>query len=152
MTTPLEACAREVLDVMPLVMRTVRAEMRRHRAPGLTVPHFRALAFLGNNAGASLSEVAEHVGLQLPSMSTLIDGLVTRGLVSRAPSATDRRRVTLTLTPTGQATLATSRRHSQDKLAKRLAALTPEAQANILQAMQALRVAFTPEPEPAEPG
>ncbi|MCC7360036.1 MAG: MarR family transcriptional regulator [Anaerolineales bacterium] len=152
MPTPLEACAREVLDVMPLVMRTVRAEMRRHRAPGLTVPHFRALAFLGNNAGASLSEVAEHVGLQLPSMSTLIDGLVTRGLVSRAPSATDRRRVTLNLTPSGQATLATSRRHSQDKLAARLASLSATEQATIMQAMQALRVAFTPEPESAQPG
>ena len=149
MTTPLETCAREVLDVMPLVMRTVRAEMRRHRAPGLTVPHFRALAYLGNNAGASLSEVAEHVGLQLPSMSTLIEGLVTRGLVTRAPSAADRRRVTLNLTPTGQATLSTSRRHSQAKLAERLAALSPAEQATIIAAMQALRVAFTPEPEPA---
>ena len=148
MPTSLEAAAWEVLDVIPLVMRTVRAEMRRHRAPGLSVPHFRVLAYLGSNAGASLSEVAEHVGLQLPSMSTLIEGLVTRGFVTRAPSAADRRRVTLNLTPTGQATLANARQNSQAKLAERLAALTPAQQADIVQAMQALREAFAPEPEP----
>jgi len=36
--------------------------------------------------------VAEHVGLRLPSMSALIDGLVERGLVARRQSAVDRRR------------------------------------------------------------
>src|SRR5262245_52484967 len=149
MNVSLDTCAREVLDVIPLVMRTVRTEMRRHRAPGLSVPHFRVLAYLGRNAGASLSEVAEHVGLQLPSMSTLIDGLVTRGFVTRAPSATDRRRVTLNLTPSGQATLATSRQHSQAKLAEHLAALTPEQQATIIAAMGALREVFAPESEPS---
>lgn len=149
MTTSLETAAWEVLDVIPLVMGTVRAEMRRHRAPGLSVPHFRVLAYLGRHAGASLSEVAEHVGLQLPSMSTLIEGLVTRGFVTRAPSAEDRRRVTLTLTASGRATLATARQHSQAKLAERLAALSPAEQATVVQAMQALRVAFAPEPEPA---
>src|SRR5436853_281870 len=107
MATQLETTAWEVLEVIPMVMRTVRSEMRLHRGPGLSVPHFRVLAYLGRNAGTSLSEVAEHVGLQLPSMSTLVDGLVTRGLVTRAPSAADRRRVTLTLTPSGRATLDT---------------------------------------------
>jgi MarR family transcriptional regulator for hemolysin len=152
MNAPLEACSREVLDVIPLVMRTVRTEMRRHRAPGLSVPHFRVLTYLGGNAGASLSEVAEHVGLQLPSMSTLIDGLVTRGFVSRAPCATDRRRVTLTLTPDGQATLDNARQHSQARLAEQLAVLTPAQQVTVIAAMQALRLAFAPEPEPAAGG
>ncbi len=149
MTTQLETTAWEVLDVIPLVMRAVRTEMRRHRAPGLSVPHFRVLAYLGSNAGASLSEVAEHVGLQLPSMSTLIDGLVTRGFITRAPSAADRRRVTLTLTAIGQATLDTARRNSQAKLAEKLSTLTPAQQAGVIAAMHALRLAFTPEPEPA---
>ena len=57
--------------------------------------------------------------------------------------------MTLTLTATGRATLDTARRNSQAKLAERLAALTPEQQANIIAAMQALRAAFAPEPEPA---
>ena len=56
---------------------------------------------LNRNQGASLSEVAEHVGLTLPSVSKMVDGLVTRGLLTRATDPGDRRRLTLSLTPAG---------------------------------------------------
>ena len=144
MTITSEDCAREVLDVVPLVMRVLRSEMRSQRGPELSVPHFRVLAFLGNNEGASLSEVAEYVGLRLPSMSTLVDGLATRGLVSREPAATDRRRLALCLTAHGRATLNAARRATQARLAKQLALLPPEQQATVAAAMEALRALFTP--------
>src|SRR5438105_148133 len=142
MTITPDDCAREVLDVVPLVMRVLRAEMRLNRGPELSVPHFRVLAFLGNNEGVSLSEVAEYVGLRLPSMSTLVDGLVTRGLVSRVPSSTDRRRVALCLTSRGRATLKAARRATQARLVKRLVTLPVEQQATVTAAMQALRALF----------
>ena len=68
--------ARELMEVVPLVMRTFRAEMRGSRANDLSVPQFRALGFVHRKPGTSLSDVAEHIGLALPSMSKLIDGLV----------------------------------------------------------------------------
>ena len=64
-----DQCAREILDVIPLVMRTIRAEMRRARGADLSVPMFRALNYVGGAEGASLSEVAAHLGVTLPSMS-----------------------------------------------------------------------------------
>jgi len=70
----LDECARQVLETVPLVMRTVRAEMRRRRTADLSVPQFRTLNFLNRQAGASLSQVAEHIGLTLPSMSLLVEG------------------------------------------------------------------------------
>src|SRR5512136_3296462 len=100
-----ETCAQEVLEVVPLVMRTIRAEMRRHRTADLSVPQFRTLSFIDHNADASLSDVAEHIGLTLPSMSKIVDGLVTRKLVTRQTHPTDRRRMTLTLTTRGQTAL-----------------------------------------------
>ena len=139
-------CAREVLDVVPLVMRVVRAEMRAHRGPELSVPHFRVLAYLGRNENASLSEVAEHVGLRLPSMSTLVDGLVTRGLVSRSASLKDRRRVALSLTPLGRSTWSAARRATQARLSKQLASLSPEQLVTVAAAMDTLHVLFTPLP------
>ena len=144
MTITPDDCAREVLDVVPLVMRVLRAEMRSQRGPELSVPHFRVLAFLGNNEGASLSEVADFVGLRLPSTSTLVDGLVTRGLISRVPAATDRRRLALCLTSHGLATLNTARWAAQARLSKQLAKLAPEQQANVAAAMEALRELFAP--------
>jgi DNA-binding MarR family transcriptional regulator len=62
------------------------------RAHGLSVPQFRALGFVHRHAGSSLSEVADHIGLTLPAMSRLIDGLVELQLMRRQSQSADRRR------------------------------------------------------------
>ena len=93
MYTSPEECARQVLEAVPLVMLAIRTEMRRHRGSDLSVPQFRVLVYLNRHAGASLSDIAEHMGLTLPSMSKMIDGLVLRGLVLRRTNPADRRRV-----------------------------------------------------------
>jgi DNA-binding MarR family transcriptional regulator len=138
-----DECAREVLEVVPLVMRTIRTDMRRHRAPELTVPQYRTLAFVNRNEGASLSNVAEHIGLTLPSMSKLMDGLVVRGLVTRQPHTGDRRRVTLALTEHGRTMLKSTHDAAQACLARRLAELTAAERAIVAQAMCALSPIFT---------
>ncbi len=137
--------AREVLETIPLIMRVIREEMRRHRMHGLSVPQFRTLALLHRQAGASLSEGAEHIGLTLPAMSQLIDGLVAGGLVLRRASAADRRRVTLTLTPAGRRVLAGARRHTQAALASLLARVGPAERETVGAAMRILRDAAAPE-------
>ncbi len=134
-----EQAAREVLDVAPLVVREIRGEMRRHRSCEVNVPQFRTLAYLDRYPGASLSEVADHIGLTLPSMSRLVDGLVDRKLVTRQSQAQDRRRITLALTSRGRASLESANEMTEAYLAEKLAAL-PEAEcAHIVRAMQALR-------------
>jgi len=137
-----EECGREVLDVVPLVMRTIRAEMRHHRTPELSVPQFRVLTFLNRHEGASLSDVADHIGLTLPSMSKIVDGLVARNLVTRQTHPGDRRRVKLALTTEGQAALHSARELTQASLAERLAVLSPSERTTIVQAMLALRSIF----------
>ena len=142
--TSLDRCVCEVLETVPLVMRTVRAEMRRHRTADLSVPQFRTLNFLHRQAGASLSQVAEHIGLTLPSVSLLVDGLVERKLILRNTSAADRRRVTLTLTAHGQSVLDAAHGATQAALAEKLAALSTKDRIIVVQAMQALRPLFEP--------
>jgi len=141
----LDQCAREVLETVPLVMRTVRAEMRCHRTADLSVPQFRTLNFLNRQAGASLSQVAEHIGLTLPSISLLVDGLVERKLILRNTSAADRRRITLTLTARGHSLLDAAHGATQAALAERLAALSAKDQMIVAQAMQALHPLFEPD-------
>jgi DNA-binding MarR family transcriptional regulator len=144
---PVDECAALMLDTVPLVMRAIRAEMRSHRSPDLSVPQFRALLFLHRQPGASLSAIAEHVGITLPSMSKLVDKLVTRGLVDRQEAAEDRRRVTLTLTAQGQSVLAMALRATQSRLAEKLDVLSPAEQITLMQAMRILRPIFTPDAE-----
>jgi DNA-binding MarR family transcriptional regulator len=146
MTTP-DECARELLEVTPEVMRTVRGQMRRCRTADLSVPEFRTLGFLRRRTGASLTDVAHHIGVTLPSMSKLMDGLVARKLVTREFDAADRRRVTLALTARGSAILQTAHAATQACLAEMLSALLPAERRTIVQAMRVLRPLFISERE-----
>jgi len=135
-------CAHEVLEVVPLIMRAVVSEIRRHRGPDLSVPQLRTLAFLNLHEGACLSEVAEHLGLTLPSMSKMVDGLVARTFVIRHTDTTDRRRVTLALSEGGRGALQVARQTTQAFLAERLAALPESQLAAVVKAMGVLRPLF----------
>lgn len=145
MTNSADECAWEVLEVVPQIMRAIRTHMRSHSSSELSVPQFRTLAFLNRYPGASLSDVAEHIGLTLPSMSKLIDGLVARQLVARELSPTDRRCVTLVLTPLGQTTFEAARRATQVQLSQLLAKLSDSERTTVAQAMQILHPIFTPD-------
>jgi DNA-binding MarR family transcriptional regulator len=136
-------CAQDVLDVVPLVMQVVRAEMRRHRS-GLSVPQFRTLSFVRRNPGVSLSAVARHVGLALPSMSKLVDSLVERKLVSRSSGTRDRRRVSLQLTDRGTALLEAARQATQAGLAERLHKLSAQERRQVGSALRMLQAIFHP--------
>ena len=147
MSTSPDACAQEILEVVPGVMRTIRAELRRHRTADLSIPQFRTLAFIDRNVDASLSDVTEHIGLTLPSMSKIVDGLVTRKLVTRQTARDDRRRMTLALTARGLTALQTSRAATRACLAEDLAALNDRQREIIVQAMGILRPVFTSQGE-----
>jgi DNA-binding MarR family transcriptional regulator len=137
-----EECARQLLEAVPLVMRAIRAEMRSHRGGDLSVPQFRALIYLNRHEGASLSDVAEHLGLTLPSMSKMINGLVIRDLVARGMDPGDRRRVILSPTSGGRKAMQSAYEVTRARLAERLAALPPSDCATVMEAMKSLGSVF----------
>ena len=141
-----EDCARELLEVVPPVMRAIRAEMRSQTAPELSVPQVRVLSYLNRATGASLAQVAEHIGLTPPATSVLIDGLVNRQLVARQSDRADRRRLSLSLTRQGQSLYRTAQQHTQARLAARLAALPPSEREALVATLEALRSLFVPAP------
>ena len=147
--TPGEA-ARAILRVVPLVMRTVRAEMRAGRAVLLSVPQFRTLNFVDHQSDASLSDVAAHVGVTLPSMSRLVDGLVDRKLLTRRGHPEDRRRLTLLLTRRGRALLRTAHQFTEQSIASHVSALGSEELAAVVRAMGILHPIFAEMAGPVE--
>lgn len=138
-----EQAAGHVLDVVPLVMATIRGHMRQFRDCELTLVQFRTLAFLNREPGASLSTVADYIGLTLPAMSRLVDGLVDRKLVSRQTPLGDRRRVTLSLTGRGRGMLESALEMTQERLADQLAGLQADDYRAIIRAMQILGPIFS---------
>ncbi len=140
-------CARQLLAAVPLVMRFLRAQMRRHRHADLTVPQFRALIFVNTAPAATLSDLAEHVGLSLPAASRLVAGLVRRGLLTRRVRPENRRCVALGLTARGTAAFARAYDCTRSAVTERLADLTPRQLAQVEQAAQLLQEIFQPRGE-----
>lgn len=140
-------CAMELLRAVPHLMGLIRSTVRSRSGPELSIPQFRALAFLGREEQATLSEVAGHLGLTLPAASKLIDGVVTARLATRRIDRHDRRRVALQLTAAGQQKYAAARICARNFLAGRLAHLSDPERATVSNAMHILHAAFA-EPSP----
>ena len=146
-TVTARQCATEVLETVPLVMRVLRAHAQSESSPDLTMPQFRALAFVGRNEGAMLSDVAAFLGLTPPAASKLVDGLVAARLLVREIGTGDRRRVSLKLNAGGRRIYQRAVESAEQYLAEHLAKLQPDVRAEVLRAMQALRSIFDDPPE-----
>lgn len=146
MTPSSQSCAADLLEVVPLIMRAMRAEVRRHRAPELSMPQFRALAFIGRNEGAALSDVAGFLGLGMPSASKLIDGLVAAKFVVRETAPADRRRVCLALSPAGHAKYKVMVTQARNFFARKVAHFTDPQRRQLSETLAALRLTFEKNP------
>src|SRR4029079_4560361 len=95
--------AREILEIIPLVMRTVAAELRA--AGEMPAPaHFGLLSIL-NVRPRKLTDLASAPGVSLPTMSNSITAMAERGWVRRAAPDGDRRVAMIELTTAGRAAL-----------------------------------------------
>jgi long-chain acyl-CoA synthetase len=70
----------------------------------LTPPQYRLLALL-EDGRSTATYAAERLAVSPPSVTAIVDGLVTRGLVTREHVEGDRRRVALHMTEAGLAAL-----------------------------------------------
>jgi DNA-binding MarR family transcriptional regulator len=142
MPEKLDSCARELMDVTPQILQAIRVEMRRGRGSELSVPQFRTLRFIQVHADSTLSSIADHLGLTLPSVSKLVDGLVKKDLIIRQEAASDRRCISLALTPAGESIVDSARAAAQARLVKKLSCLSPEELETIHKGMELLRPIF----------
>ena len=97
------------LEAVPAAVRAA-ARLARQVEVALTdvdlsLPQYRVLAFLAEGSAAA-SALAGKLSVSRPSVTALVDGLVSRGLVERRADPGDRRRVDHVLTAAGRRTLA----------------------------------------------
>lgn len=79
------------------------------RELGLTPPQYGVLTIVAHAGGCDQVTVARALGFDRVTTLRIVRGLQARGLVARAPSPDDGRRLQLTLTADGQATLTRAR-------------------------------------------
>lgn len=137
-----EDCARELLETVPLVMRDIHKQMRSRTSPDLTAPQFRTLSFIHRNEGASLTEVADHMGLKLPTMSKMVNDLFNKGYLQRKEQAVDRRRVKLVATARGVKIMTACRQGTLQYLSTQLYTVNASDREVIVHAMSLLRSVF----------
>ena len=110
----------------PVLLRVGRELRREAREVGISPEQVSLLVAIKYAPGIGVRELAARERVTPPAMSNHVDRLERDGLVSRTPSASDRRRVGLTLTDEGQRMLRRVRSRRTAWLATRLRGLSAE--------------------------
>ena len=122
----------------PVLLKLNRELRREIHALGVTGGQAALLAVLKGHPGIGVRELAALEGLSAPAMSGYVDRLEAAGLVRRARSESDRRRVGIELTPAGLRVLRSVRSRRTAWLARRLAGLDERERAAISAAIAPL--------------
>jgi len=113
-------------DLRIAVMRLAR-RLRAERADlDLTMTQLATLASLERHGPMTPGALAGIERVRPPSMTRILAGLETRGLVLRAPHETDGRQVVVQVTEQAREMLRADRKRREAWLAQRLATLTPD--------------------------
>ncbi len=134
-----EALAQTVVRLLPVLIRTVVAEM--HKAPetaGMTLPQFRVLARLYERDYRA-AELADALEVGRPTLTATADGLERRGLIERSRQVPgDRRGVLLHITPSGRALYCVLQDQAVAGVARLVADSTPRERQALAEGLAAL--------------
>jgi DNA-binding MarR family transcriptional regulator len=115
--------------VAKVIQRPLREQLAAH---GLQLPHYAVLAALAELGPASQQDLARRLDLDKSHMVKFVDHLQQHDFVARAPSGTDRRSYSISLTRAGTELIAEIdpiARRSQREL---LNALSDDEQAQLI--------------------
>ena len=121
-----DATADPVVDALLRASRALVAITARSLSAvneDVTLPQFRSLVVLATAGPQTVSALADRLAVHASTMTRMCNRLVTRGLVVRAPSATDRREVVIALTTMGTSVVEdvmTARRRELDEVVRRI--------------------------------
>ena len=135
--------AHELLFVVMLVMRTVAAHMRR--SPDALAPAQMGTLMKVAMGPCTMSTLARHQAVSLPTMSKSVDMLVRRGWLERWADKRDRRQTMVRLTVEGRRVLTDIKKRNRKHVGRSLAGLTAAEREQLVGVTRALtRVLGTP--------
>ncbi|MEO7132707.1 MAG: MarR family transcriptional regulator [Vicinamibacterales bacterium] len=128
---------------MNLVTQAFWAELRTS-GPAIEMSQWSTLRRIGRSP-CTMSELARHKGVGLPTISKSVEMLVRRGWVERWIDKSDRRQTMVRLTSPGRRILAECRRALEIFLDERLAHLTSAERNAVDESLQLVRRVLTVE-------
>lgn len=122
--------------IVASVNRQLEEELQeRLRPAGVPIEQLRILEALDRAGACPMGELATHALVEPPTLTKIIDRMVSDSLVFRAPDPNDRRRVLILLAPAGKALYKRLRKVStaqEERLAKQLRQGKAEELRNLL--------------------
>jgi|GEM_PF-2854273 len=137
--------AVELIRAMQLVQRHVRQKLALEKSHGFSMSQIRTLSVLAEQT-YSLSDLADFAGVDITSMSRMIQVLEKRGLVSRRTGLKDRRRVDFELTAKGMKAHLKVSEAVREELRGQLKILSNSEAKNMEDALGILRKIFEVSP------
>ena len=116
----------EVASRLRLAVMRLSRRLRQHAPGGITPSQLSALSTIVAEGRITLSQLAVAERVQPPSITRVVDVLVTAGYATRTQSEEDRRVAWVETTTTGRALVEAVRRQRDAYLAQRLSTLTPD--------------------------
>jgi DNA-binding MarR family transcriptional regulator len=116
----------EVASRLRLAVMRLSRRLRQHAPGGVTPSQLSALSTLVAEGRITLSQLAVAERVQPPSITRVVDVLVTDGYATRTQSVEDRRVAWVEPTTDGRALVDAVRRRRDAYLAQRLGTLTPD--------------------------
>jgi DNA-binding MarR family transcriptional regulator len=126
-------------DLRPVLLRLSRELRKETEQLGVTARQATLLWLVKRSPGLSLAQLAAEEGISPPALSGNVDRLEAAGLLERAHSTEDRRRVGLRLTDEGARLMRRIRARRTTWLADHLGALAPAELAAVEAAIPALQ-------------
>ena len=123
----------------------LQRQIRQNDREGFTPSQVSALASLGARGPMRLGELARVECVAPPTLTKLVAGLETAGLVERTPDPNDGRSALVGLTRTGRAALTRVSNERTAFLAERISRLAPADQARIADVIALLTRLAEPE-------
>jgi len=133
----------ELIQLIIEEMREVIAYLHRRSPPpldalDLSMAQLKVLFTVSCRGPLTISEVAERLGISLPTASHLVDRVVQLGLVARREDERDRRRTLVELTEHGEALLRQLRQGNEQPWRELLCELSPDDLEALLRGVRAL--------------
>jgi DNA-binding MarR family transcriptional regulator len=104
----------------------------------VTLTQYRSLVVLASRGPQGVAALAEAVAVTPPTASRLVDRLVKKGLVRRRTDRQDRRQVRIALTESGRHLIDAVSARRRQEIAALLAAIAPETQRSVVDALSQL--------------
>jgi DNA-binding MarR family transcriptional regulator len=125
-----------------LDLRLTKAFSERIVQTGLTPAAATVMLVIESNPGIPLGKLADALLVKRPNMTKLVKRLEARALVRRSSDVSDKRSISLVLTPAGQRQATKLRALQADADTSALAALKPTERSKFVQYVTRLRNAL----------